>query len=239
MRRYFMRLLGLKFSGDNNMGGKGSMDTSSVGNYGDRNEGNYNVGEINKGDNNLGDRNQGSKNIGDENTGNNNVFSLNVGNNNTGHQNRGSYNKGAYNYGDSNSGSYNTGIGNAGGNNSGNRNCGRYNSGNSNCGSYNSGDGNSGILNSGSPKIMIFDKPTDMTLKQWEESIFYEALNSVSFVMTEFDRGNPTSGKLNVYTYFEACAKWWYKLNGDNKNVIQKLPNFNKDKFYRLTGIRL
>ena len=46
-------------------------------------------------------------------------------------------------------------------------------------------------------------------------------------------------GKLVKYSYKEACAKWWYKLTDENKEIIQEIPHFDKSIFYEITGIEL
>jgi len=46
-------------------------------------------------------------------------------------------------------------------------------------------------------------------------------------------------GYLKTYKYKEACGTWWKKLTEENKKIIQKIPNFDKNKFYHITGIEL
>ena len=87
---------------------------------------------------------------------------MNTGKDNTGRSNSGNYNSGHRNSGYGNSGHRNSGYGNSGNYNSGNYNSGNYNSGHSNSGQYNSGDYNSGFFNTVTPKVMIFNKETDV-----------------------------------------------------------------------------
>ena len=106
---------------------------------------------------------------------------------NSGNNNYGSYNSGNYNSGDLNSGYHNSGHCNSGnynyGNcNSGNCNLGNYNSGYRNSGKRNSGDWNAGDYNSGifnteeNPKIKMFDKESDWTIKDWKQSEAYRIM---------------------------------------------------------------
>ena len=129
------------------------------------------------------------------------------------------------------------------------------NTGNENTGYINSGDCNSGNFNSGffnenENKCYIFDKLSDMTVLQFRNSRFYEALNSVPFILTEWveyteeekkaDKAKALiGGYLKKYEYKEACKTWWDKLSDKNKKIIQEIPNFDAEKFYRITGIRI
>ena len=35
------------------------------------------------------------------------------------------------------------------------------------------------------------------------------------------------------------CLEWWNGLSMDNKCCIQNIPNFDADKFFHITGIRV
>lgn len=124
------------------------------------------------------------------------------------------------------------------------------NTGNENTGYINSGDCNSGFFNENENKCYIFDKLSDMTVLQFRNSRFYEALNSVPFILTEWveyteeekkaDKAKALiGGYLKKYEYKEACKTWWDKLSDKNKKIIQEIPNFDAEKFYRITGIRI
>lgn len=134
--------------------------------------------------------------------------------------------------------------------NTGNENTGYINSGDCNSGDWNSGDWNSGFFNENENKCYIFDKLSDMTVLQFRNSRFYEALNSVPFILTEWveyteeekkaDKAKALiGGYLKKYEYKEACKTWWDKLSDKNKKIIQEIPNFDAEKFYRITGIRI
>lgn len=153
---------------------------------------------------------------------------VNNGSWNTGFLNDGDYNSGNHNQGDYNSGNHNSGDCNTGDNNTGSYNTGDYNGGNFNVGSHNSGHYNSGSFNAGNksygifnteenPKITMFDKPSNWTMGDWENSKARQVLI-----------GMPEQ---------EARQSWWDNLPKEHRKEIMKLPNFNAKKFLQCTGI--
>jgi hypothetical protein len=228
-------------------------------NLGERNSGDRNSGACNSGCDNAGYRNSGDDNSGSRNTGCRNSGDYNSGRNNAGDGNSGSGNSGSWNSGDRNTGSHNSGTGNSGDGNSGDRNTGDYNAGNRNSGDWNPGDCNSGSLNVGygnsgnrntgdwnscnnssgffcskEPKAIIFNTETDMTISEFRNSIYYEALTSAPFVLVE-----KIDGELIQCSYKNACKKWWDAITPKNKKVIQSMPNFNAKIFEEITGITI
>ena len=179
----------------------------------------------------------------------------NSGRENTGYINSGNWNSGNWNSGDMNSGDMNSGDMNSGDRNSGDWNSGDRNSGDRNSGDWNSGDWNSGDMNSGffnenENKCFIFDKISDFTVLEFINSKYYTALTSAPFVLTEWieyseeeksaDKSKALiGGYLKTYDYKEACAIWWSKMAEKDKKLVQKIPNFDAEKFYRITGIRV
>ena len=212
--------------------------------------------------NNTGYCNSGNSNSGDYNDGNYNSGRCNSGNFNSGYCNSGYCNSGNSNYGDNNSGNdnsgyYNSGCANSGDYNSGNKNSGNYNSGYRNSGNHNSGywnfgDYSSGIFNTEiNPKIKMFDKESDWTIKDWKMSKArlimmtcpYTFSYSVSkFVMTEKEKEEhpeyKTTGEYvrTVIATKEDKEKWWNDLAESDKEVIRALPNFDFDKFRQCVG---
>jgi len=182
-------------------------------------------------------------------------------NNNTGLFNSGNWNSGNWNSGDGNSGNRNSGNWNSGNRNSGNRNSGNWNSGDGNSGNGNSGNGNSGYRNScdysngvfcneSDMNIRIFNRPSGMSLKDFYNSRYYDALTSEPLLLTELieytqeekqnDKDKEMIGYwLKEYSYKEASKIWWDKLTVDNKKIIQEIPNFDAEVFYDITGIRV
>lgn len=195
------------------------------------NSGNFNTGFLNKGDCNTGNHNTGSYNTGDFNCGNRNSGVYNDGNSNSGDGNHGHWNSGSDNFGNYNTGDNNHGKNNTGRNNRGNRNTGDYNVGIGNCGDSNCGDCNIGNHNEGNhnigdfnrasyangcfntegTKLFFFNRPSDWTLEDWNNSREKLVLNFVVFY------GMIITDKV--------------------REVLKGIPNFDEDIFKEITGI--
>ena len=176
---------------------------------------------------------------------NGNTGLFNIGRNNSGYANSGDNNSGNCNSGDNNSGYLNSGNANSGDCNSGNDN-----SGNANSGDWNKCDGSNGIFCTEEPTIRIFDKDTGMTLNEFRKSKYGKALRSVKLKLTEWIKYTEEEmeedknkrligGYLKEYSYKEACANWWIELTEENREIIKSIPNFDKEKFYEITGINI
>ncbi|MFQ9484534.1 MAG: pentapeptide repeat-containing protein [Lachnospira sp.] len=167
---------------------------------------------------------------------------------NTGDYNTGDYNTGKCNTGDFNTGSYNTGIHNVGRCNTGDYNAGDYNTGDFNIGRY-----NVGCFNTKEKKIMLFDKPSNMTFCEWMGSEARYLLNQmpkgvVEWVyevdMTDEEKEQhpsyeTTGGYLKVLDESECGQIWWGSLSDRQKNIIKAIPNFDAEIFFQCTGIRV
>lgn len=148
-----------------------------------------NTGNYNKGYSNTGHYNTGNKNTGSYNTGDYNTSECNTGNRNTGDYNTGYYNTGSYN--------------------TGNRNTGDRNLGDCNTGSWNKSSFNTGFFMTEEQNIMLFNKLSDLTYKDFTESDAYrlllsmpeEALEWIDLEkMTEEEKSkNPTHKTTNRY----------------------------------------
>ena len=176
---------------------------------------------------------------------NGNTGLFNIGRNNSGYANSGDNNSGNCNSGDNNSGYLNSGNANSGDCNSGDNN-----SGNANSGDWNKCDGSNGIFCTEEPTIRIFDKDTGMTLNEFRKSKYGKALRSVKLELTKWieyteeekkedDKKRLIGGYLKEYSYKEACANWWSELTEENREIIKSIPNFDKEKFYEITGINI
>ena len=168
--------------------------------------------------------------------------------------NSGHYNSGNHNSGNRNSGNRNSGDCNSGHYNSGHYNSGDCNSGNRNSGHYNSGDCNSGHYNSGffcteSPTPIFFDKPTTLT---WEEArviVPYIYLpNPTEWIpladMTDQENSDyPNATHIGGYlkvvnvSLFDVFPKIWKGLDATERERWTSLPNFDADKFLKITGV--
>ena len=162
---------------------------------------------------NSGDRNSGDSNSGHRNSGHRNSGHSNSGDRNSGHKNSGDYNSG-----DRNSGDYNSGI-----YNSGDYNSGIYNSGDYNSGAWNSCNKETGFFNSRqSKKIRVFNKKCK--LEEWDSA------DKPSFLFFSVD---PQLG------YKKSFQKAFKEASKGDIELLKKLPNFDKDVFFEISGIRL
>ena len=192
------------------------------------------------------------------NTGNRNTGNRNTGNCNTGNRNTGDWNTGNRNTGDWNTGDWNTGDWNTGDCNTGNRNTGDCNTGNRNTGDWNTGDWNKSSFNTGcfnteESKIMLFNKPSDFTYRDWLNSDARYLLNQIpkdvvewiySDDMTDEEKvAHPThettGGYLKVLDEAECGQLWWGSLSEHKKNIIKAIPNFDAAIFEQCTGIKI
>ena len=207
---------------------------------------------------NTGNRNTGNRNTGDWNTGNRNTGDCNTGNRNTGDWNTGDCNTGNRNTGDWNTGDWNTGNRNTGNRNTGDWNTGDWNTGDCNTGNRNTGDWNKSSFNNGcfmteEPKIMLFNKPSDWTYRDWLNSDAHYLLNQIpknviewvwSENMTDEEKAaypthETTGGYIKVLDESDCGQLWWDSLSEHNRNVIRALPNFDAAIFEQCTGIKV
>ena len=215
------------------------------------NSGNRNSGNWNSGDCNSGNWNSGNWNSGDWNSGNRNSGNRNSGNRNSGDWNSGNRNSGNRNSGNRNSGNWNSGDWNSGLCNSGNRNSGNWNSGDWNSGDWNKTCFSNGCFNTESPKIFLFNKPSDWTYQDWLNSDARYILNRIpsnvlewiwSDDMTDEEKtAHPehqvTGGFLKHIEKETGRQMWWDGLSDHEKEIVLNLPNFDKAIFKEITGI--
>lgn len=132
--------------------------------------------------------------------------------------------------------------------NTGDRNTGNWNTGDCNKSSF-----NTGCFNTEEQKIMLFNKPSDMTYREWMDSDARCLLNQipknvVEWVyeddMTDEEKvENPTykttGGYLKILDESECAQIWWDGLEDEEKKIIQSIPNFDPDIFRQCTGIEV
>lgn len=132
--------------------------------------------------------------------------------------------------------------------NTGNRNTGDCNTGDCNKSSF-----NTGCFNTEEQKIMLFNKPSDMTYNDWLRSDARYLLNQipkdvVEWVyeedMTDEEKvANPTyettGGYLKLLDESECGQLWWGSLSDFQKNYIRSIPNFDAEIFEQCTGIKV
>lgn len=178
---------------------------------------------------------------------------VNLGKGCTGYCNSGDCNSGNHNSGNHNSGNYNSGYCNSGNRNSGDCNSGDCNSGNYNSGDYNKTCFSNGCFNTESPKIFLFNKPSDWTYQDWANSDARHLLNQISKNvvewicsddMTEEEKAahpehETTGGYLEKLDESECNQIWWDRLDNSQKEIIKSIPNFNESIFEEITGIKV
>ena len=144
-------------------------------------------------------------------------------------------------------------IVNLGKNCTGRCNTGDCNTGNRNTGDWNKSSFNTGCFNTVEQKIMLFNKPSDMTYRDWYESDARWLLNQIpkdvvewiySEDMTDEEKAEhltheTTGGYLKVLDESECGQLWWGSLSDRQKNIIKAIPNFDAEIFFQCTGIRV
>ena len=185
-------------------------------------------------DSNTGDRNTGNFNTGDSNTGN-----FNTGNWNTGNRNTGNWNTGNFNTGDSNTGNFNTGDSNTG----------NWNTGDSNTGDWNTSNSNTGYFCENDGPVLFFDQPCRMTREEAVDAIPWVDLPigcewiQRQDMTPEEVASNPNCDHIGGYLkkrmmpINEAFPLVWATLDQETKDQFMNLPNFDADKFQRITGV--
>ena len=176
---------------------------------------------------------------------------VNTGKGCTGLCNSGDWNSGDWNSGNRNSGDWNSGDWNSGDWNSGNRNSGNRNSGDWNSGDWNKCSFSNGCFNTVSPKIYLFNKPSEWTYQDWLNSEARYLLNQIPGDVLEYiylsdmtdeekaahPEAETTGGYLKILDNSECAVIWWRGLSDRQKAVITAIPNFDKEIFKQITGI--
>ena len=167
--------------------------------------------------------------------------------------NTGDCNTGNRNTGDCNTGDWNTGDWNTGDWNTGNRNTGDWNTGDWNTGDWNKSSFNNGCFMTVEPKIMLFNKPSDWTYRDWYDSDARRLLNQIPKNVVEWvwasdmsddeKKAHPeyktTEGYLKILDESESAQLWWNGLSNEKREIIKALPNFDADIFRECTGIKV
>ena len=147
----------------------------------------------------------------------------------------------------------NTGDWNTGDRNTGDRNTGDWNTGDRNTGDWNKSSCNTGCFNTEEQKIMLFNKPSNMTYNDWLRSDARYLLNHIpkdvvewvyeKYMTDEEKAAHPTyettGGYLRVLDESECAQIWWDGLSETDKSTIKAIPNFNGEIFEECTGIKI
>ena len=103
------------------------------------------------------------------------------------------------------------------------------------------------------PKISMFNKPSDWTLRDWWNSRACYLMNQIpknvvewipNYRMTNEEKAahpeyKTTEGYLKVLDESENAQLWWDSLNDEDRDEIKALPNFDAEIFRECTGIRI
>lgn len=123
-----------------------------------------------------------------------------------------------------------------------------------NTGDWNTTNYSSGCFNTIESSIILFDKPSDMTMDKWFKSDACSVMSACpcdgtewikSTAMTGQERGEHpeyeiTGGYLKVIKVLEADKqKWWDGLKDKERECVKAIPNFDADIFYKCTGIKV
>ena len=129
------------------------------------------------------------------------------------------------------------------------------NSGNRNSGDWNSGNRNSGAFNTKTnPFIKMFDQESEWTMDDWLNSQARYIMSCCPYTYSDFvNKSDMTPEEIEKHPECETIGgyvkvfriadedkqKWWDELNEEDKTSVMSLPNFDKDKFYKCTGIKV
>ena len=99
----------------------------------------------------------------------------------------------------------------------------------------------------------MFNKPSDITYRDWVNSDAKHLLNQIpknavewiwSDYMTDEEKAahpehETTGGYLKVLDKSECSQIWWDGLDNSQKEIIKSMPNFNESIFEEITGIKV
>ena len=125
------------------------------------------------------------------------------------------------------------------------------NSGNRNSGDWNKCSFSNGCFNTTTPKIYLFNKPSEWTYEDWLNSEARYLLNQIPGDVLEYiwlsdmtdeekaahPEAETTGGYLKVLDNSECAVIWWRGLSDRQKEIITAIPNFDKAIFKEITGI--
>lgn len=131
-------------------------------------------------------------------------------------------------------------------------NTGDYNTGNRNTGDCNRGNYNTGFFNTITPPMLLFNKPTDLTMIQivsikgiqvinwnYENNWWIYSANMSEEEKKAHPEHEYTGGYLKSVSFKEACRIMWDKLTDEEKEEVKKIPNFDADVFKKITGVNV
>jgi hypothetical protein len=197
----------------------------------------------------TGDYSTGYRSTGDYSTGGYSTGSYSTGYRSTGYRSTGSYSTGDCSTGYRSTGGYSTGDYSTGDCSTGYRSTGDYSTGGYSTGDWSTSNYSTGHFSTEDYSgFGCFDKPC--TLEEWHAAYKPSWLyfNLIEWVpeddMTDEEKeANPTyhttGGYSKVYNYKEEFQASYNRATREEQLRIKELPNFDADKFYQISGIRI
>lgn len=137
--------------------------------------------------------------------------------------------------------------------NTGDCNTGDCNTGNKNTGDWNKSSFNTGCFNTEESTIMLFNKPSEWTYRDWLNSDARYLLMDIpkdvvewvyeNYMTEDEKKAHPsyktTGGYLKILDESECAQIWWDGLSEADRNKIKSIPNFDIEIFEQCTGIKI
>lgn len=122
-----------------------------------------------------------------------------------------------------------------------------------NTGDWNKSSFNTGCFNTEESTIMLFNKPSKWTYRDWLNSDARYLLMDIpkdvvewvyeNYMTEEEKKAHPsyktTGGYLKVLDESECAQIWWNDLSETDRNKIKSIPNFDIEIFEQCTGIKI
>lgn len=122
-----------------------------------------------------------------------------------------------------------------------------------NTGDWNKSSFNAGCFNTEESTIMLFNKPSKWTYRDWLNSDARYLLMDIpkdvvewvyeNYMTEEEKKAHPsyktTGGYLKVLDESECAQIWWNDLSETDRNKIKSIPNFDIEIFEQCTGIKI
>ena len=195
----------------------------------------------------MGKTSTGNCSTGNRSTGDWSTGDWSTGNCSTGYRSTGDWSTGDWSTGNCSTGNRSTGYRSTGDWSTGNRSTGNCSTGNRSTGDWSISSYSTGHFSTVDYSgFGSFNK--ECTKKEWDSATIptFLCLDLTEWIssnnMTDQEKNNNqshqfTGGYLKEYTYKEAWANAWKKATDEDKELLYKLPNFDKDVFKEISGI--
>ena len=130
-------------------------------------------------------------------------------------------------------------------------NTGHGNTGHGNTGHGNTGDGNTGYFCEDTPAATLFDRPSEWSHEQVQEHLpavdlkcgaeWVDAKDMTDREKADNPTHSTTGGFLRVVDMplTDSFPLAWAEMSQGDRDKFTSLPNFDADKFERITGVRV